>query len=312
MVASGPDGQAGGVADGEALPSAILDSLDRLLAALQLDPLGDDRFVARAEAGQFGDRLFGGQLLAQALVAAGATVDGHAPQSLHGYFVGAGDPQESLELAVERVRDGRSVSTRQVSISQGERVLLSALVSFHTNPTEPVWNGPERASSQSAPSPERLPLLQDWARALSGDQSELGRSWIERPPPLEIRMAEAPSFLGGVSTEPARQHWMRLPRPVDASPSFQAALVAHASDYLLLDMLLRTHPHRSAPGQLSAFSLDHSLWFHRPVHLDRWHLCTQEAVALAGHRGLARGSIHDERGHLVATVAQEGLVRPTR
>ena len=306
-MAGRADGRPGGAADGGAPEAAVLDSLDRLLRALVLERVGDDRFSVHAEAGQFEDRVFGGQLLAQALVAAGSTVEGQDPQSLHAYFVRAGDPRQPLDLGVHRVRDGRSVSTRRVTISQGDRVLLTVLASFHANPSVPAASAPV-----SAAAPHDLPLLQHWARAVPPELAPSARSWIERPPPLEIRMAEAPCFLGGTGAEPVRQHWMRLPRTVGDDPMLHAALLAHASDYLLLDMLLRDGKDRTDAGSLSAFSLDHSLWIHRPPRMDRWHCCTQETVTLTGHRGLVRGAIRDEGGSLVATVAQEGLVRPAR
>ena len=116
-------------------------------------------------------------------------------------------------------------------------------------------------------------------------------------------------FLGGAQTSGPRSHWMRLPRPVDDDAALQAALLAHASDYLLLDMAFRSHAVPFSSGRLSGTSLDHAVWFHRPVRFDRWHLYTQETVALAGERGLVHGAIHDEHGHRVASTAKEVLVR---
>lgn len=293
---------------------AILDSLDRLLVALELEPLGSttgrERFRAATEPGQFDDRVFGGQLVAQAVVAAGATVDEKDPQSLHAYFVAAGDPDRPLELAVDRVRDGRSVSTRHVTITQDDRPVLEVIASFHTNPTSPELGEPDGA----IPRPDDLPRLQDWARDLPPERREQGRSWLERPPPLDMRIGEPPSFLDGAPSRESRTHWMRLPRSIGGDPLLHAALLAHASDYLLLDMLRRAHPDPTpvTPGSVAAASLDHSLWIHRPVRFDEWHRYTQETVAFTGHRGLVRGEIHDADGHLVASVMQEGLVRPTR
>jgi acyl-CoA thioesterase-2 len=103
---------------------------------------------------------------------------------------------------------------------------------------------------------------------------------------------------------------MRLPRAVGDDPVLHAALLAYASDYLLLDMAFRSHPEGGASTQFTGFSLDHALWFHRPVRFDRWHLHTQETLAISGHRGLVRGAVHDTDGHLVATAVQEVLIRP--
>ncbi len=134
-------------------------------------------------------------------------------------------------------------------------------------------------------------------------------NWIRNPPPLRLRIGEPTYFLGGAAGEGPRSHWMRLPRPVDGDPALQSALVTYASDYLLLDMAYRSHPEQAPVGSLAAFSVDHALWLHRPVRLDRWHLHTQTLMAIAGHRGLVRGAVHDFDGHLVASSVQEVLIR---
>jgi len=286
------------------LDHAILAALDGLLRALELEPAGDDRFRVISEPGRF-DRIFGGQTVAQALLAASATVADKTPHSLHAYFVEGGTPEEPLALGVDRVRDGRSMSTRRVTVKQDERPLLIAMASFHANPTSPELAGPPPA----VPDPDELPTLQHWARDLPPARRAQGRTWIEQPPPLDLRIGEAPTFLGGHATDGTRSHWMRVPRDVGDDPRLHAALLAYASDYLLLDMAFRSHPEPVAGG-FTGFSLDHTLWFHRPVRFDQWHLHTQETLAISGERGLVRGAIHDADGHLVATAMQEVLVRP--
>ena len=292
------------------LDQRILASLDGLLHALELAPAGDDRFVAAPEPDRF-TRVFGGQTLAQALLAAGATVDTPtprhlAPHSMHAYFVQAGIADRPVEVKVERVRDGRSMATRRSTVTQGDRTLLTAIASFHDNPDQPALADPPL----DAPRPQDLPLLQDWLHDLPPAFAGHGRAWVDHPPPLDLRIGEAPTFLGGSPAEGARAHWMRLPRDVGADPLLHAALLAYASDYLLLDMAFRSYPGDVPPGGFAAVSVDHALWFHRPVRFDRWHLHTQETITLAGHRGLVRGSVHDEDGRRVATVMQEVLVRP--
>ena len=289
----------------ECLESRRLEALGGLLRALELESVGDDRFRAVGEPGRF-DRVFGGQLLAQALFAASATVTDKDPAALHACFVEAGTPEHPVELVVDRVRDGRSMSTRRVTVQQAGRALLVAIASFHTNPATPEVAGPV----PSVPAPEELPVLQDWARALPPDLRTHGRSWVEQPPPLELRIGEAPTFLGGASGSGTRSHWMRLPRDVGDSAVLHSALLAYASDYLLLDMAFRSHPAGSGAGVLTGTSLDHAIWIHRPTHLGRWHLHTQETITIGGDRGLVRGAIHDVDGRLVATVMQEVLVRP--
>ncbi len=292
------------------LDQRILTSLDGLLRALELTPTGNDRFVAAPEPDRF-TRVFGGQTLAQALLAAGATVDGPtpnrlAPHSMHAYFVQAGLDDQAVEVTVERVRDGRSMATRRSTVTQGDRTLLVAIASFHENPDEPALADPPL----EAPLPHDLPRLQDWLQDLPPTLAGHGRAWVDHPPPLDLRIGEAPTFLGGSPAAGARAHWMRLPRDIGDDPLLHTVLLAYASDYLLLDMAFRSYPDEAPPGGFAAVSVDHALWFHRPVRFDRWHLHTQETVALAGHRGLVRGSVHDEDGRRVATVMQEVLVRP--
>jgi acyl-CoA thioesterase II len=297
----------GDAVDAAALDARIRDALDGLLGAFELDALGADRFRVRAEPGRF-DRIFGGQILAQALLAASATVAGKEPHSLHAYFVEAGVPEQPVDLAVDRVRDGRSFATRRVAVTQGERTVLIAMASFHTNPP-----GVEIAApAPPAPAPHSVPSLQDWVLALPDDERPPAQLWVDRPPPVELRLGEPPRFLGGPAGESARSHWMRLPRGVGDDPLLHTALLAYASDYLLLDMVFRSHPEPLPPKGFTGFSLDHAIWFHRPVRFDGWHLHTQETMAVSGDRGLVRGSIHDEEGHLVATAVQEVLVRAAR
>ena len=290
------------------LARAIHAALDALLHALSLEPLGGDRFRAPSEGGRFADRVFGGQLVAQALMAASQTVTGKLPNSLHAYFVESGTPTRPLDLAVDSVRDGRSISTRRVTVTQDERTLLIAMVSFHAGPTSPELADP----APIAPPPEQVRVLQAWVGDAPAKVRAQHANWVEQPPPLDLRIGEPPNFMGGPSAPGPRSHWMRVPRDVGHDPLLHTALLAYASDYLLMDMALRSHPERLSDGPFVGFSLDHALWFHRPVRFDRWHVYTQETQALFGHLGLVRGAIHDADGHLVASVMQDNLIRRTR
>jgi acyl-CoA thioesterase II len=286
---------------------AILGALDNLERALQLEPQGDNRFRAHSEPSRFG-RVFGGQLLAQALQAASVTVSDHLPHSLHAYFVQSGDTDTPLDILVERVRDGRSMATRQVNVLQQGRSLLTAIASFHTNPPEPELPQP----ALNMPPPEESPLLQHWVQDTPPRMRPNAQTWVDVPPPLEMRIAEPPTFLGGVQAAGPRSHWMRLPRDIGDRPAVHTAMLAYASDYLLLDMASRAHPEPVDYASVAALSLDHAIWLHRPVRFDEWHLHTQEMVAITGHRGMVRGTIRDAAGHRVASTAQEVLVRPIR
>ena len=282
------------------LGAAIAASLDDLLVALDLRPLGADRFALEPTTSSTPGRVFGGQLLAQAVVGAAATVPDKEIHSLHAAFVKAGTPGAAVELAVDRVRDGRSMATRRVALSEDGAVLLVAIASFGEHRPEPDV----AVSPVAATAPADMPLLQDWAAAAPN-----GRQWIESPPAIEVRLPESLSFLTGASASSPRAHWMRLPRDIGESHALNAALLCYASDFFLMDMLFRLHPDELGPGRANGFSLDHSIWFHRPVRFDAWHLHTQEAAALVGDRGLAHGKIHGADGRLVASVAQEVLLR---
>lgn len=291
---------------GTQLEKAILSALDTLERALQLQPFGANTFQASNEADRFG-RIFGGQLLAQAIYAASTTVDQHTPHSLHAYFLQTGDSSRPVEIEVRHVRDGRSMATRQVSVSQGDRTLLTALASFHSNVPEPELS-PEPLK---VPPPEEMPLLQHWVDRVPQAMRRNAQTWIDAPPALEMRIDEPTTFLGGRQTSNPRSHWMRLPRNIADTPALHTALLAYASDYLMLDMALRSHPHPADYAAVAAVSLDHAIWMHRPVDFHEWHLYTQETAAIAGHRAMVRGVIRDTAGHTVASTAQEVLVRPT-
>ena len=287
------------------LERATLDALDRLQQVLTLHPLGTDRFRADNEAGRFG-RIFGGQLIAQAMAAAAATVPELTAHSIHASFLRPGDSAVPLEIVVDRTRDGRTMSARQVAVQQDGRTLMVATVSFDTSvDTDNVATDPPPGAK-----PETLPLLQHWVRHAPPHLVDRGSTWIDKPPPLEVRTAEAPVFLGGAQASGPRCHWMRLPRAVDGDSQLHAVLLAYASDYLLVDAAFRAHPQPVDHATHLGLTLDHSVWVHRPVQFDRWHLYTQHTVATAGHRALVHGTMVDATGRHVASTAQEVLVRP--
>jgi acyl-CoA thioesterase-2 len=306
-AAAPPSGSDPYAADPATANPGILAALDGLLGALDLEPLGDDRFRAGSEPSRF-ERVYGGQLIAQATQAACATVEGKDPHSFHAYFVTGGLHDQPLEFAVDRVRDGRTMTTRQVTISQAGRTVVVAMVSFHAG-APAVEVGVEVAPPPPpVPPPHELPTLQDWAARTPERMRERARVWIDQPPPLEVRMGEALTFLGGATAEGTRSHWLRIPRSVGDDPRLNAVLFAYASDYFLMDMAMRSNPEHVPGGSTAASTLDHAFWLHRPIRFDRWHLYTQDTLAMVGERGLVRGSVHDPEGVLVASTVQEILV----
>lgn len=290
-------------ASGSVLEAGTLAALDHLQQVLRPEPVGADRFRAASEVVRFG-RVFGGQLVAQAMAAATATVSDLIPHSIHTSFLRPGDSTAPLDIVVDRTRDGRSMSVRHVVIRQGGKTLVTATVSFDAGHDSPA----DRLATPE--NPESVPLLQHWAQQAPSELGGRGSAWIDTPPPLEMRMAEPPIFLGGEQAPGERTHWMRLPRAIDDGPDAHAVLLAYASDYLLVDMALRSHPQRVGYGTHRGLTLDHTVWLHRPVRFDQWHAYTQQTIAVGGHRALVHGAIVDSDGRHVASTAQEVLVRP--
>ena len=268
--------------DQPSLDEAILVSLDGLLRALELEPAGDDRFRVVAEPDRF-TRVFGGQTVAQALLAAGATVADKDPHSLHAYFVEAGVPTGALEVAVERVRDGRSMADAPQHRHPGRPDPPRGAGVVPRQPRRArAWPSPRRRS----PAPDQLPVLQDWLRRPpTGARGATGPAWVDQPPPLELRIGEAPTFLGG-------------PPPTSAARTGCACHATWATIRSSTPRCSRTRPttscstwrcartrSASAAGAFTAFSVDHALWFHRPVRFDRWHLHTQETISRLGSPG---------------------------
>jgi acyl-CoA thioesterase-2 len=290
---------------------AVGRAVQDLIGVLELQQQGPDRFFGRNERNRYG-RLFGGQVVAQALRAAAHTVDAsRPPHSLHAYFLRSGDVDVPVEYAVDRVRDGRSFATRHVRALQRGEVILNLVASFHVE--EPGFEH-QRVAMPEAPPPESLPTLQERIRALGPDAPSLmqrpaGRTRggaLDLPPPLETRPVHPPSFLGG-GGDHANQIWLRVPRRLPDDPLLHACVLAYASDFALLDVIT----HGQGPGRHSMLaSLDHALWLHGPVRLDQWLLYAQESPIARGARGLARGMVFTAAGRLIASVAQEGLARP--
>ncbi|HEX2192213.1 MAG TPA: acyl-CoA thioesterase II [Acidimicrobiales bacterium] len=252
-------------------------------------------------------RVFGGQVAGQALVAAGRTVTRGAVHSLHAYFLRPGDPAIPILYEVDRIRDGRSFTTRRVVAVQHGRAIFNLSASFHVD--EP---GPDhQVAMPGVPEPEALPTL---AEQLAPWREQLGPA-ADRGRAIDVRYVTAHPF----AREPEKglpacqQVWMRADGHLPDDPLLHACVVAYASDLTLLDTTLSPHgiSALSAPGTMLA-SLDHAMWFHRPFRADEWLLYEQESPSAHGARGFARGAIFTRAGALAVSVAQEGLVRPAR
>jgi acyl-CoA thioesterase-2 len=267
--------------------------LARLLKLLDLEPAGDDVFLARTPPASAGmPRLFGGQVASQSLRAATLTVPGdRPPHSLHAYFVRPGRPGTPLTLTVERTRDGRSFTTREVTATQDGEVVFILDASFHA---------PEEGDDWSLPAPTEV-IGPDAAGARESPIT--GFSAIL---PFELRPV--------VAVEPGQfpvihPFWVRTPEPLPEDPMLHACAVAFMSDMGVVASA--RSPVSTLPRMFMGASLDHAVWFHRPVRADQWLLFSVEPVTNYGGRGLARGTFHSEDGVLVASIAQEALLRST-
>lgn len=284
----------------------MTDLLDELLGILELETVGEDVFRGANETQRQG-RLFGGQVAAQALVAAGRTVPGpELPHSLHAYFLRPGDPTEDVVYAVERIRDGRSFTTRHVKAIQKEKVIFNTTVSFHV----PEKSYEHQAPMPEAPDPESLPTWTERVEAMLDRLPPEVRAWAPRPRPVDMRFVHLPTFLGGEPRTGTSLVWFRTPRRLPDEPFLHLSVLAYASDMSLLDNVVRPHGRGGPLGPLMMASLDHAIWFHLPLRVDEWLLYVQDSPVAFGGRGFARGTLYTREGRLVASVAQEGLMRP--
>lgn len=274
---------------------------------LQLDNLGDDHFRARHNLDNLMRATFGGQALGQALAAAQMTAPDWPANSLSGHFLSAGRIDLPIDFSVERTRDGRRFASRRVLASQAGKPIFDLLCSFHA--LEPGVNHQfthQLTENFDAPAPESLPSLQAFAMANADRLPKHTAAIFARPFPVELRLLDYGQFFAP-STEASRDFWFRIPsataieRPMD-----HQALLAMMSDYWLPGAI--TIPH-AAKGAGAVTSLNHTLWFHQPVHTDQWLLYRTDSH-WAGHtRGLARGLIFNRDGALIASVMQEALVQ---
>jgi acyl-CoA thioesterase-2 len=280
-------------------------ALEHLLSILDLEPLEENLFRGRSP--QHGwQRVYGGQVLGQALVAAVRTVPPErVAHSLHGYFLLPGDPARPIVYSVERVRDGGSFTTRRVTGIQHGRAMFVMSASFHV--AEPGLD--HQDTMPKVPPPEELPSEQQLSVKMLAQLPENMKSYWERERPIELRLVDSSRYFAREKRVPEQMVWMRASgRLPDAFPLHQCVL-AYASDFTLLDTALIAHGKLMFDQDIQLASLDHALWLHRPFRADDWLLYAQESPSGHGARGFCRGRIFTRDGVLVASVAQEGLMR---
>ena len=283
------------------------ETLTALIRQLDLEQLEVNLFRGQSK-DLWGPRVFGGQVIGQALVAAERSIEGRIPHSLHAYFLLPGDAEAPIVYQVERIRDGRTFSARRVQAIQHGRPILSMIASFQA---------PEAGLEHAAPMPEVPP-----PEALT-PMSELKERWLSEAGPVPPKVAEALLATGAIEFRPvvpqnpllpsagaSRQAvWFRAIDRVPDDPRLHRCLLAYASDYQLLGTALRPHGRSWYQDSMVVASIDHALWFHRAARIDDWLLYAMDSPSAQGSRGLSRGLVFDRDGRLIASVAQEGLMR---
>ncbi|WP_112436400.1 acyl-CoA thioesterase II [Rhizobium sp.] len=280
-------------------------AMETLLATLDLEPIEVDIF--RGTSPQVGwQRVFGGQVIAQALMAAQRTVDAERlVHSLHAYFMRPGDPSVPIIYQVERIRDGSSFNTRRVVAIQHGKAIFALSASFQIE--EPCFE--HQVAMPDVPMPETLIDENEIAKRYLAHAPEAIRKYWGRERPIEIRPVSLTHYFSDKKLDPLQHVWVRANGPVPDDRHAQAAVLAYISDMTLLDTSLYPHGTSIFDQTIQVASLDHSMWFHRPVKLDDWLLYTQDSPSASGARGLTRGSLYTRDGVLIASVAQEGLIR---
>jgi acyl-CoA thioesterase II len=279
-------------------------AVDALLDLLDLRELGQNRFEGRSPpVGP--QRVFGGQVAAQALVAAGRTVDpSRLVHSLHGYFVRPGDPAAPILYEVEPVRDGRAFSVRRSVAYQHDKPIFFMAASFHREETGLDHQAPP---PDDIPPPDEVPTM---AERLARYPERLG-IWSLIPRPIDVRYLGEPGWVppGDRPVDYRQRVWMRIDGKLPDDPLVHACTLTFASDLTLLDSVLSVHGEVWGPGGMIGASLDHALWFHRRFRADEWFLYDCWSPSAAGARGLATGRLFTEDGRHIATAVQEGLLR---
>ena len=249
-------------------------------------------------------RVFGGQVIGQALIAALRTVEGRHCHSLHGYFLRPGDPTRPIIYEVDRIRDGRSFTTRRVVAIQAGQAIFNMSCSFQV-----LEAGLSHQSDMpDVPLPDEIP---DDSEAMAARLEQLPpalREMMMRQSPIELKRVEPVDFLNPVKRATKQHTWFRARQPLGDDIAMHQCLLAYASDMGILSTCTLPHGKSFLTGLMTA-SLDHAMWFHRPFKADEWLLYSQDSPSASGARGFNRGSIFDTSGNLIASVAQEGLIR---
>jgi acyl-CoA thioesterase-2 len=296
-------GSAGFLQMGTKMVSAV----KRLLSILDLEQLEHNLFRGRSPQDGW-QRVFGGQVIGQALVAASRTVEDRVAHSLHAYFMRPGDPSVPIIYEVDRIRDGRSFNTRRVVAIQHGHAIFSMSASFHLD--EPGFE--HQSEMPDVPGPDELPSLNEIKDQFMDSMPDNIRAYFKRERPIEIRPVNTDRFFKQETREPKQSIWFRATDNLPDDAGMHQCALAYASDFSLLDTALIAHGRLLFDPRLMLASLDHAMWFHRPVRADGWLLYTMDSPVARGARGFCRGTIFTPVGVLVASVAQECMIRERR
>ena len=278
----------------------------RLIDLLDLEPLEVDLFRGISQDGGW-QRVYGGQVVAQALMAASRTVPPERlAHSLHAYFLRPGDPRAPIVYRVERDRDGKSFSTRRVIAVQHGRPIFNLAASFQVEETGLTHEAALPVTVQPEELPSELSLFELNAARMTPERRV---AWLRRERPFEFRPVEDVDWFDPKPLAPIAHHWFRPVAPVAVDPVMARCLLAYASDMTLLDTCMMPHGIAWHDPALQVASLDHALWFHRTPDFGDWLLSAQDSPAAGGGRGMNRGLIFARDGQMVATSMQEGLIR---
>jgi acyl-CoA thioesterase II len=275
-----------------------------LLHLLELERIEDNIF--RGESRDIGgDRVFGGQVLGQALTAASYTTGLRQVHSLHAYFLLMGDPTAPIVYEVDIARDGKSFSTRRVVAIQHGRPIFNMAASFQ----EPEEGLEHAAVMPNVPGPEGLADVREISREFFEKVPDKARRFLMHVRPFEFRLVEPYQIAPPIVAEPTSHLWIKTVGPLPDNADLHRNVLAYVSDYRLLVTAIRPHGVDYTSGKLQLATLDHAMWFHRPFRVDEWLLYAMESPSASGGRGLTLGRFFTQDGKLVASTAQEGVIR---
>ncbi|WP_424833667.1 acyl-CoA thioesterase [Ruegeria sp.] len=279
-----------------------------LLDLLNIERLEVDLFRGTGSGGETPTRIFGGQVIAQALAAAYRTVEDRLCHSLHAYFIRPGDPSIPVIYQVDRARDGGSFTTRRVVAIQHGKQILNMSASFHVK--DDGWD--HQHPMPDVLGPDNHPTREDFRQKYINRVPEWLKPQLLRERPIDVREVDPLDVLTPEKSDDRNSLWFRMSAADQVDPITQHLLLAYASDMGLLTSGMRPHGLSWFSGEINGASLDHALWFHAPVQFQNWHLYAMESPWTGQGRSFTRGSIYAQDGTLVASVAQEGLLRPAR